>query len=328
MGEIVVGLDGSASATAALQWAAREAQLRSWPLRAVLVWNDVEPHPVNGDVSTLFGVSRASEQDARAALDAAVAIALGVDAVRLVHREVVFDLVAPALISLSDTADLLVVGARGLEGFKSLLLGSVSDQCVQHASCPVAVVRAPVLDGRLRPSRQAYTTPAERLVVGVDGSIASRRALRWALAYARLHQASVELVHAWQLPFLRQNGTVAQAPHALEAKARRVLARALDGQTLRDLAPIKRLLFTGNPAAAIIETAQDADLVVLGARGDGGFRSLLLGSVSRQVVHHASCPVVVVPPGDWEANRHPEDEIAPEIATETSQEHPSASQVR
>jgi len=101
----------------------------------------------------------------------------------------------PALVLTvaSRSADLLVVGARGRGGFKELLLGSVSDQCVQYSHCPVVVVSQD-MDGTGRSEGGA------RIVVGVDGSFGSAQALRWALDEARIRSASVEAVYVWQYP--------------------------------------------------------------------------------------------------------------------------------
>lgn len=134
MNAIVVGVDGSENGQRALEWAAEEARIRNATLRAVYVWSYLR-QPDDG-FNPEFG-----EEDARRLIDEAVdklgERATGVE----VSREAVCDLPARGLLDAASDADLLVVGARGLGGFKGLLLGSVSHQVVQHATCPVVIVR-------------------------------------------------------------------------------------------------------------------------------------------------------------------------------------------
>jgi nucleotide-binding universal stress UspA family protein len=138
----------------------------------------------------------------------------------------------------------------------------------------------------------------QRIVVGVDGSVGSRRALQWAVDEARLRGASVECVHAWNLPFVAgyPYGTPVLEAAALEQDAERALheiVAAIDTTGLA--APIEERVETGVASQVIVEAAKGADLLVVGSRGLGGFKGLLLGSVSHQVVQHAPCTVVVVP---------------------------------
>lgn len=138
-----------------------------------------------------------------------------------------------------------------------------------------------------------------RIVVGVDGSDHARRALRWALEEARLRQATVVAVHAWHLPYDGSHPYTALAfdPDRFEHEARSVCDRAVHAEDTSGLvAPVETIIVHGGAAAALLELADGADLLVVGARGLGGFTGLLLGSVSHQVSHHAPCPVVIVPP--------------------------------
>lgn len=143
----------------------------------------------------------------------------------------------------------------------------------------------------------------ERIVVGVDGSQGARNALAWALDEARLRQAAVEVVHAWHPPYVTEMpytaGYLAIAPDfhpdAFEADARALLNGVADGADLRGIPSVDRILVRAQPAEALLAVAKGAVLVVVGSRGRGGFAGLLLGSVSQQIVHHAPCPVAVVP---------------------------------
>ncbi len=226
-----------------------------------------------------------------AALDAVVESTLAADPAARVRRRVVCDLAPRALLDSAAGAQLLVVGARGLGGFRGLLLGSVSQQCLAHARCPVAVICA----GATVPKGGAM----ERIVVGVDGSETSRRALGWALEEGRLRQAAVQVVHAWHTPYLDGYPLTGATfdPALFEDGGRQIVESALAEADTRGLpVPVERLLVCGTGARAILEASKGADLVVVGSRGLGGFSGLLLGSVSHQVAHHASCPAVVVPP--------------------------------
>jgi nucleotide-binding universal stress UspA family protein len=147
------------------------------------------------------------------------------------------------------------------------------------------------------------------IVVGIDGSVEARAALAWAVDEARLRSTNLRVVHAWTLtPILvpaAAFGAVGGAFPApaddavIEEENREFLdaavATVLDGQ--RDV-PVDKVLVRGSPVPALLEAAEDADLLVVGSRGLGGFAGLLLGSVSDQVAHHARCPVVIVRGGE------------------------------
>jgi nucleotide-binding universal stress UspA family protein len=138
----------------------------------------------------------------------------------------------------------------------------------------------------------------QRIVVGVDGSEASRHALDWACDEARRRQCAVDAVHAWHAPYMVGYPVAGTEPSPVtyEQAGKQILDQAVDGADTSGLpAPVSRVLLLGHPAEVIIGQAKGADLVVVGSRGRGGFRGLLLGSVSQQVAHHAPCPVVIVP---------------------------------
>jgi nucleotide-binding universal stress UspA family protein len=285
MAQIVVGVDGSEHSAAALRWAAREADRRRHDLVAVLVWDLFNQRHADG--THRFDPEYGADQ-ADAALAAAVEAALGADPAATVVRRVVCDLPAPGLLAAADQADLLVVGARGFGGFRELLLGSVSQQCLHHARVPIAIVRpdGPESGGR------------ERVVVGVDGSEPSEAALRWAIADGAARKAVVQVVHAWEPPLIY--GPVAGASGsdmgATESRAHRLVDDMLErlGDAV-DSVEIERTVVPGGAATSLLDAAEGADLVVVGRRGLGGFGRLLLGSVSERMARHALCPVVVVP---------------------------------
>jgi nucleotide-binding universal stress UspA family protein len=134
------------------------------------------------------------------------------------------------------------------------------------------------------------------IVVGVDGSPDARRALDWALSEARLRGGRCLLVHAYEF------GIVAPVPFAApEYEYIRAVEETLDEELAfarGSGVPVEGRTVLGGAAKALIDASQDADLLVVGSRGKGGFRGALLGSVSTACVHHAACPIVVIPPPD------------------------------
>ncbi len=184
--KVVVGVDGSASATSALRWAAREADIRQTSLVAVMAWDLLDQRPA--DTSTPFD-PHFDDTAAAAELARCRAEVLEPEAVALVEQVVECAMPAQAILEVAGERDLVVVGSRGLGGFTGLLLGSVSEQVVDHAQGPVVVVPEdrPQQDGRI--------------VVGVDGSDASVLTLTWAASEAGLWGGSVEAVGAWSYPY-------------------------------------------------------------------------------------------------------------------------------
>jgi nucleotide-binding universal stress UspA family protein len=146
--------------------------------------------------------------------------------------------------------------------------------------------------------------PSSQIVVGVDGSPASYDALRWAAIAARRRSARLDIVHAWVIPellvptgavFVGEAEELERASTTVLDAAATWLASSLEEDGGK---PPEHELHSvaGSPAAALLDQARGADLLVLGARGLGSFRGLLLGSVSQQCTSHATCPTVVVRP--------------------------------
>ena len=139
-----------------------------------------------------------------------------------------------------------------------------------------------------------------KIVVGIDGSPGSAKALEFAVAEARLRGSEVEAVHVWHVPAaVYGGGGLAPAviePDDLEEGAKARLDEVVDGVDTEGV-DVERVVREGQPAEVLVEEAERADLLVVGSRGLGGFRGLLLGSVGQQCAHHARCPVVIVPKG-------------------------------
>ena len=185
---IVVGVDGSEHSRLALKWACDEAKHRDSVLRIICARIS---DPKN--VPAWYEPGSADLSPTQAIVDDAYGLVATRQPSVVAHAEIADWSPSLALTIASKSADLLVVGARGKGGFKELLLGSVSDQCIQYSHCPVVVVHG---DPDVRPLRAAEP----RIVVGVDGSLGSTRALQWALEEARIRSASVAAVFAWQYP--------------------------------------------------------------------------------------------------------------------------------
>jgi len=262
---IVVGTDGSESARHAVAWAAREAAIRHLPLRVVhgLVWPQAYAPmaPVYQDSGD--GLREAAEQFvAEAAHDAA----------------------------------LIVVGTRGLGGFSGLIVGSTATQLAVYAPCPVIVVRGSAAE---TPARDEETAEAPRpVVVGVDASDHALAALGFGFEEASLRGAPLVAVHAWTSPTSTGPGDMLPPvydPVEVQEDETRLLSELLAGWTEKfpDVRVTRRVI-RARPDHALVEASKWADLVVVGARGVGGFRGLLFGSVSQAVLHHAQCPVAVV----------------------------------
>lgn len=242
--------------------------------------------------SARHGPDRADRHAPDADVDAASALDQILRSVDLtgvdVDPRIVHGLPAPALLDAAADADLLVVGARGMGGFRGLLLGSVSHQCVHHATVPVAIVRA---------CMEADQSSDERpLVVGVDGSKSSQRALEWAVAEAAARRTELVALHARWPVIDPPIGATAGEVDDLDAEAEAMVRGALeDAGAPATGVPVEVMVLHGSAAAGLLEVARTASLLVVGSRGHGGFRGLLLGSVSQHVVHHAPCVTVVVP---------------------------------
>jgi nucleotide-binding universal stress UspA family protein len=287
---IVVGIDGSEGSDRALEWATAEASLRKATLEVVHAW--APPVPISSIGARVNPIDpHLYEHEAREILDESVAATSKFDPAGLVHVEsrLARGYTSTVLLDRLKDADLLVVGSRGRGGFGGLLLGSVSQRCVENATRPVAIIRS------------GESAAGKAVVVGVDGSEGSWQALRWAFDEAALRRTPLSVVHAWAPPgvsqpisvVLRHPSTVDYVAHGrklLHAMVDGLIARGPQRPTAIDLLPIEE-----QPARALLDCSHGAGLLVVGSRGRGGFMGLLLGSVSQQCVHHASCAVVVVP---------------------------------
>lgn len=283
---VVVGVDGSPAATAAVRWAADWAHERSIPLRMATA-HQVAAH------SAIAHARVRTELHTLLIRSAAVAVARHPDL--SVAMDIVRQSPTAALVDLGSRAELVVVGKRGAGGWSGLLLGSVAADVAAHADCVVVVVPRDFEAVRGRP-----------VVLGIDGGPESREAAEFAF---RTAQASGRPLTAVYVAPERQTllgeapgpppsppaGSVGpdlgELPEAVEA--------ALEDAARRHPAvTVVRRHAVGNPAVQLCRLAVGAALLVVGSRGRGGFAGLLLGSTSRDSLQAASCPVAVVRPGD------------------------------
>jgi nucleotide-binding universal stress UspA family protein len=150
---------------------------------------------------------------------------------------------------------------------------------------------------RVKNSNRAKTSD-KRIVVGVDGSDASEAALTWAIRQAKLTGAVVDAIIAWQLPLALRTPWPPELTTDFEGNARHTLTRTIKKvRHVTSGVKIRPSLTEGNPTQVLLDAAKGADLLVVGARGHGGYAGALLGSVGQHCVHHAHCPVVIVRDG-------------------------------
>lgn len=285
---IMVGVDGSAGAEQALRWAVRVATERRLGLHIVHAVRVAELY-YGGAYAGSGAVLEVMREEGTRILDEAVALARSIDADLTISTSMPTESPVPLLIDLSREARMLVIGHTGTGGFAGMLLGSTAAAVAAHAHCPVAVIR-----GRLETSEVPQTGP---VVVGIDGSPVSEDAIAIAFEEASLRGAPLVAVHAWSDVTYDVYGIerLANEWPAIEDREERALAERLAGwQEKYPDVEVHRELARDRPTHALLDQAEKAQLVVVGSRGRGGFRGLLLGSTSQALLRHAQSPVLVV----------------------------------
>jgi nucleotide-binding universal stress UspA family protein len=283
---IAVAVDGSPSSNVAVSWAAREAAMRNIPLTVVhaVATPTVTFPPVPYPESLVTNL----EDEGKRAIMHATKIAedaMPADRKVAIGRELVYATPAAALLTLSDTAEMIVMGSHGRGSLARGLLGSVSSTVVRHANCPVAVVR----DEELPDRRQAP------VLLGTDGSPASELATEIAFDEASRRGVDLVAIHAWSDSALSEVFEIDWP--SVEEETQRSLAESLAGWRERypDVT-VHRLIARDRPAQHLINKSETAQLVVVGSHGRGGLARMLLGSVSNAVLHSVKVPVIVARP--------------------------------
>ena len=280
---IVVGVDGSAASRVAVDWAARSAALRQVPLKLV---NVLTPPVVMTfpEVPMPPGYVQWQQEEGAKVLDAARATATEAAGGVEISTETIAGPSVPSLVEESKNASLIVVGCRGRGALARGLLGSVSTGLLHHALCPVAIIHDedPVV---------AHPSKAP-VVVGLDGSPASEKAVGIAFEEASFRGVDLVAVHAWSdtggFEFPGADWSTQQA------EAEQVLSERLSGWQERypDVL-VRRVVVADRPARQLLEQSEQAQLLVVGSHGRGGFAGMLLGSVSTAIAHTAKTPVII-----------------------------------
>lgn len=280
---VIAAVDGSAESLRAAAWAAADAALHGCTLRLVCsaafptaygltpIVTDEQVNRIRTDAETML------TEVARAVRDTAPG------QVPPIGTEVIVDPIIPHLIARSRRARLVVVGNRGQGMMRRGLLGSVSSAMVRHAHCPVAVVHA---------DPDVEVIPWDRpVLVGVDGTVNSVPAVRIAFEEASLRKVALVALHAWSDTY---SGIPASDWEAVREYENALLAQELAGyQECYPDVPVRRILVCEQPARSLVGESGEAQLVVVGSHGRGGFAGMLLGSTSAAVVQSAQCPVIV-----------------------------------
>lgn len=278
---IIVGYDGSDHAKHALAWAATQASARDTGITVICAL----PVPISiADASVIAAYYTPDDIRKQAQSVAEEGAALVRDTTsQAVDARGYCGQPSEILVEQSEGADLVVLGSRGHGKFVESLLGSVGFAVSARAHCPVVVIRE--------------ETPAatERVVVGIDGSSGADSAAQLAADLAADLRVPLLCVMAWTDPIQAYNwstedvGDVVRehAEHTVRTAANK-LAQAHPGLT------VNTLLIDARPADALIGVAQPTDLLVVGSRGRGGLKGMLLGSVSHGVLSSAPCPVMVI----------------------------------
>lgn len=289
---IVVGIDGSDSARQAAIWAGAEAARRHAPVKLVSTVSTVAFTSAGGFVPppAFFDSLEAAARARLAAAEAGVGEAFPDVAVQVDLRS---GDPASVLLAESKAAALVVLGSRDAGVGYALIGGSIAVGLAAHGHCPVVVVRG-AEEGRELPS-------GGPVVVGVDGSPASELAVAVAFEEASVRRAELVAVHSWpefgsDSEYIFASQYIADWDY-FESHEREVLAERLAGwQEKYPDVTVRRVVTREQPVKALLYYAADAQLLVVGSRGRGGFIGLLLGSTSRKLVHAAPCPLIVARP--------------------------------
>jgi nucleotide-binding universal stress UspA family protein len=284
---VAVGIDGSSSASRAVRWAAGVAVRDRVPLRLVYAYQLALGFPTG--VTQQESFMTALRTQGQRWIDEAREVAAEVDPALPVEVVLQVSPVAEALLRESATASVLVLGTRRLSALTGLLVGSTSVAVAGHADCPVVVVRGPDPDEAPRESGP--------VVVGVDATAVSDSAIAFAFAEASAREAELVAVHAWTESVFETALAAGRGQLDLEAcrqEARDTLAARLAGwQEKYPDVRVRQEVVHDRPGRALSHHSHSAQLVVVGRRGRDAFQSLVLGSTSQYLLHHARCPVAV-----------------------------------
>lgn len=284
MNAILVGVDGSDASNAAVEWAAKTAVLEGVELKLVGVYDISTSNYAPGLIIPQDVVDAIKKDATDAVTEAADLARRAADGVQ-VSSSIVEGDAARVLLELGKDAGTIVLGTRGLGSVRGLFLGSVSVTVAAHFHGRVVVLAGKGGDGPV--------------VVGVDDSPVSDAAVGEAFRQASLRKVPLVAVHTWtplDVDALHGYGIEPDEVSRMSQEADEAVAERLAGYSsdYPDVVVDKRVL-PDEPAKAVLEAAgDDASLILVGSRGRGGFRGLLLGSTSQKILHQSECPVMVV----------------------------------
>ncbi|MBK1782832.1 universal stress protein [Prauserella sp. ASG 168] len=286
----MAGVDGSPAALRAVRWAADTAAQHRVPLH--LVHAAGYPDLYTGE--SVPPPARFTE-DLRLQrwefLHAAREVAAETSGVEI-HTVFEPDPPIPSLIHTSRAARMIVLGSSGHSGLYGLLIGSTTLALVTHAHCPVVAVRG---DATQVPERG----DPRPVVVGIDGSPLSERAIGYAFDEACFRDVELVAVHTWSdadtAVFSEARRHFDWEP-VRDTEERRLAERLAGWRERYPDVHVRRVLAKDRPRHELLDWSRRAQLVVVGSRGRGGFRGMLLGSTSQALVHNAECPVMIARP--------------------------------
>lgn len=280
---VIVGYDGTEQSKVAVLWAAKTAERRRALLRIIAVTEWDEPIPVLRNEEMAQQALRRSQtladEGSRLVREQTATLKLAADG--LVGN------VAHILVEQSANAQLLVVGRSGARKSGSTLPGSVAYTVANQAKCPVAVVRGSLHE------MPAWYYPS---LVAIDGSESSRLALEVAARWAAESQTPLRIVVGWKTGFLDYEGSGGSGKVSPAQKRANDLAQnaVVEVKAAYPLLEVDAVVKQGRAADVILEAAADVSLIIMGARGRGHLASLLMGSVSREVMARADCPIYII----------------------------------
>lgn len=281
---IVAAVDGSESSRQAAVWAAAEAALHGSTLHLI----------TSVAVSTGYGTGLTlpvtelellQAEGERLVAEVREQLAASAPADLKMTTEVTFDFVIPSLLAYSERVRMIVVGSRGLGAFRRGLLGSVSTAVTRHAQCPVTVVH--------ETAAGADQWAGKPILVGVDGTENSVDAVEYAFEEASRRGVGLIALHSWSDTNSLELGIVDWEAIAADEEA--LLAERLAGYGERyPEVAVRRIVVANRPVRAMLDASADAQQVVVGSHGRGGFTGMLLGSTSNALIHTVECPITVV----------------------------------